>query len=150
MYTASKHNSRTFLSQTIKEGKTVVKGRKIHSLFPPLLRKKPDVISTSTTCALSTLHLTLTNNSDIVDHRGGEIESDVVSSLDDGHRMVLILVIYWQSASEDEERVGVRVQPGDLADLGAAVLSRTLEGKKGERGRGRGEREGRGRGEGGE
>ena len=33
MYTASQHSSRTFLSQTIKEGKTAVKGARAR--FPP-------------------------------------------------------------------------------------------------------------------
>lgn len=99
-----------------------------------------------------TIYNVLTSNGDIVNHGRGKVEGNVVRSLNDGHSVMFFFIVSWQSTSEYELRVRVCVEPRDLSDRAAALLSRAFgerEGEiEGERERQGGEREREGEREG--
>lgn len=57
--------------------------------------------------------------------------------MDDGHRVMVCLVVHWEATAEDEERVSVSVEPRDLVHWAAGILSRALRENRKEREGGR-------------
>ena len=66
----------------------------------------------------------LTIDGHIVYDGRGKVQSNVIGPLDDRHNVVLLLVLRGLAPTENEEGVGVCVQPRDFVNTAAFALPR--------------------------